>query len=278
MCYNHARFVGEAIESVLGQTYPHIELLVVDDASTDNSRQVIDEYQKRYPNIRVLYAERNQGHCRMFNQALRKVRGDYVIDLAADDVLLPERISQGINDLEEAGKAYGVHYGDAMYISDAGSELGLHSDRYPHPSVLNGDVYLHLISRYFICPPSVMFRKEVLDALQGYDETLQYEDFDILIRAARSYRFFYTPRVLIKRRVLSTARSRAQFRLFSRHSRTTYRVCRKIMDMNRSQQEQQALNKRLLYEMRLNLRLLNFDMAWRFAQLWMENRKKCYHP
>ncbi len=274
LCYNHARFVSRAVQSVLQQDYPHVELWVADDASTDNSRDLICNLQQRHPQIHVFLNEVNEGHCRIFNKVFSKTRGRYIIDLSADDLLMPERIRRGVEELERKGEAFGIHFGDALYIDEYGRELFLHSEKYPHASVPQEDVYAALVSRYFICPTTVMFRREVLEHCGGYDEHLHYEDFDILVRAARKYKFVYSPEVLVKRRIVRTATSRKQFRIFSRHSYTTLTVCRKIMDLNRTEAERRALQRRLWYELRLNMRLLNVDVAWQLLQLLVQNSRK----
>lgn len=271
LCYNHARYVKEAVDSVMRQNWPNVELLVVDDASTDNSREAIGALAEKYPRIKVQFNEVNMGHCRSFNQMFRQSKGDFVIDLAADDVLMPGRIQTGVEELLIAGRNYGVHFGDAIYINEQGEELGLHSGKYPHATVPEGDIYKELISRYFICPPTLMFRRSVLEALGGYDENLHYEDFDVLVRAARQFYFKYSPQVLVKRRELKGARSSAQFRLFSRHSLSTLAVCRKIMKMNHTEEERKALQQRLRYEIGLNLRLLNADVVWHLTRLYFKN-------
>lgn len=276
LCYNHARFLEGAVVSVVRQTWPNIELWVVDDASTDNSRAVINDLLKKYPQIKVHFNPVNRGHCRSFNQVFRQSRGDFIIDLAADDVLSPERVEKGVRELELAGEKYGVHFSDAIYINEQGEELGRHSEKYPHHTIPEGNLYMELIRRYFICPPTLMFRRRVLETLGGYDEDLHYEDFDVLIRSARQFYFRYSPEVLVKRRVLKGAGSGAQFRLFSRHSLTTLAVCRKIKQLNRNEMERIALQQRLRYEIGLNLRLLNVDVVWQLVKLYFRNSRMKY--
>lgn len=276
LCYNHARFAEEAVRSVLGQTYQPVELILVDDASTDNSRQVIERIVSQYPHIRVLFQEQNTGHCRAFNRALTCAAGDFIIDLAADDRLLPNRIETGVRQLQQAGKQYGVHFSDARYIDEAGRFMYLHSQKYPHATIPSGDLYQALIRRYFICPPTLMFTRQLMDELGGYDEALSYEDFDFLIRASRQVYFRYTVEPLVEKRVLPDGKSKKQFEFFSRESATTLRVCEKIMAMNRSVAEQEALSGRILYEMKLNARLLNFGMVKKYFALWHRNRELRY--
>lgn len=276
LCYNQGRFVEEAVQSALQQTYPNIEVLVVDDASTDDSVQRIKAIAANQPSVKTLFLKTNHGHCRAFNKGYGMVTGDFIIDLAADDVLLPERVAIGVTELEKAGPGYGVHFSDAEYINASGEHLFNHSENYPHETIPSGYIYRELIRRYFICPPTMLFRRSVLEALGGYDESLRFEDFDFWIRSSRQFSYVYSPKVLVKKRVVTSAQSRRQFRLFSRESATTYKVCEKIMKLNRTRVEQEALSKRILYEIRLNTRLLNFGLVKRYFQLWNKNRDLVY--
>lgn len=84
--YNYGRFIDDAIESVLNQTYDNIEIIVIDDGSTDNSKAVIDSYIKNNDNIRVIYRE-NMGVVKTRNQAIEETKGEYYIQLDADDYI-----------------------------------------------------------------------------------------------------------------------------------------------------------------------------------------------
>lgn len=275
LCYNHAEYVREAIDSVLKQTHAPVQLIVVDDASTDNSVAIIEEIVKENPVIEFISLKNNIGNCRAFNVGLAKAKGEFLIDLAADDLLLPHRIETGVRVLAQTGKEFGVHFSDAELISSSGQLLGLHSTRFPHASIPQGDIYKELISRYFICPPSMMFTRAVMNVLGGYDETLSYEDFDFWIRSSRFTQYVYSPMSLVKKRVLKSALASEQSKKFSKHSRTTYQVCEKILALNRTHDEQKALRNRILYEIRTNLTLLNIGVVIKFiVLLWKSFRKE----
>jgi glycosyltransferase involved in cell wall biosynthesis len=107
LCYNQDRFVQEAIQSVFEQTYPAIQLIVLDDGSTDESVQRIKKSLVDRPACKFVTNERNQGYTKALNQALTFVSGEFVIDLAADDILLPSRIEEGVMAFEKAGIKYG---------------------------------------------------------------------------------------------------------------------------------------------------------------------------
>src|SRR5687768_13059955 len=277
LCYNQGRFVREAIQSVIQQTYPNLQLLVVDDASSDDSVQTINDCIRTYPQIKFFSLPRNVGNCKAFNIALAHVKGEFVIDLAADDELLPERIAQGVRALVTAGSEYGVNFTDALWINELGEGLRQHSHRFPHNVVPRGDIYREAITKFFICSPTMMFRTEVIRSLGGYDESLHYEDFDFIIRAARNWKYCYTPEVLVKKRVVTGSMSQKQFSFFSSQQASTLRICQKIMALNRTREEQSALSKRILYEMRVCLRLLHLSLVLKYALLLLENARMRYH-
>lgn len=273
LCYNQSRYVQKAIESVLNQSYTNIQLIVMDDASTDDSVEVIKQLVSKHPSVEFLQLQNNLGNCKAFNKGLSLAKGEYLIDLAADDVLLPMRTDEGVKALQLAGKTYGVHFSDTEMIDEKGEHLYFHSERFPHERIPQGDIYKELINRYFICPPSVMFTREVIQQLGGYDETLSYEDFDFWIRSSRKFKYAYSPTVLVKRRITENALAKKQFRIFSGHSRTTFKVCEKILELNKTPEEQKALSGRIFYEMKLNLRLLNIGIVVKYFFLWLRNKQ-----
>jgi glycosyltransferase involved in cell wall biosynthesis len=276
LCYNQARFVRDAIRSVLTQTYENIELIVVDDASTDNSVKEIREELRNHTEVKFIQLPTNKGNCRAFNHALSFATGEYLIDLAADDILLQERIAKGVVALTEGLDTFGVNFTDAEWIAEDGTHVYRQSDRFPHQSIPTGDIYKPLIERFFICSPSMMFSRRVIDVLGGYDELLAYEDFDFWIRSSRLFKYCYTPEVLIKKRIVKRSMSEKQFTRRSPQLRSTYRVCEKILDLNRSDDEKQALAKRIRYEIRLCLKLFNFSLALDYTRLYWRNRSRKY--
>jgi glycosyltransferase involved in cell wall biosynthesis len=271
LCYNQAEFVQEALTSVLIQSYPNIELIVVDDGSTDNSEKVIQQFVIQNPSIQFLPLKQNLGNCKAFNKGLALSKGAFIIDLAADDVLLPDRTTKGLKALEALGPEYGVNFSDAEWIAENGKHLYLHSKRFPHHHIPQGDIYRNLISKFFICPPTMMFRRSVIEYLGGYDENLAYEDFDFWIRSSRKFLYCYTPEVLVKKRVAENSLSSKQSKNLNPQLRSTYLVCKKIFALNRSNEEQRALSRRILYEFKVCVQLLDFTTAFKYVRLWLRN-------
>ena len=271
LSYNHQRFVREAVESVLGQTYGNIQLILVDDASTDASQRVISDLIVEYPDIEHVLLSENVGNTKAFNMGLSLCRGDFIIDLAADDVMMPDRIEKGVTQLIQAGNEYGVNFTNAELIDEAGRHLRYF---YPVDATLtalkppkDGDVYADLIGRYFINSITMLSRREVFDALNGYDETLAYEDFDFWIRSARKFKYLYTDKPLVKYRQVSHSMSSRQYAFRSRQMESTYRVCMKIQELNEHAHEKKALQRRIYYEMKQAVRYGNVKLFVQYLTL-----------
>jgi len=270
LCYNHQAFVKRAIDSVLQQTYDNIELIVVDDASPDQSQKIILAASKA-DGFQTIFNEKNVGNCKSFNIGLTQSKGKYVIDLAADDVLLPTRIEIGVAQLEQKGETYGVHFCDANLIDKHGQTLGTHYKRDENGSLLenvpSGDIYVQLVEKYFICTPTMMMRRQVLEELNGYDEALRYEDFDFWVRSARNYKYAFSDEILVNKSMLGQSLSAVQHQKKNLHALSTAKVCEKILSMNKTDKENRALLKRVTYELKWALITENWEVSKKFIQI-----------
>ncbi|AXE21011.1 glycosyltransferase family 2 protein [Runella rosea] len=248
-CYNHELFVRESLLSVIQQTYSAIQLIVIDNASTDESRRVIQRLVDEYPEIVFIRNTHNIGLCRAFNQGLGEATGKYVIDLAADDVMPPNRIEMQVQAFENLPKEYAVVFSNAAYIDSSGVKLGYHyalrANGHAKGQVPTGDIYKEILRRYFICTPSIMMRKSVLMKLGGYDENLSYEDFDFFIRSAHDYKYHYIDEVLMYKRVLDDSLATQFYRIGNPMLRSSWEVCNKAYDLSRSQEEYDILANRI---------------------------------
>ena len=265
LCYNHERFLKEALDSVLAQTYQNMELIVVDDMSTDNSAAIIQEYTRKYPQINYISTGKNLGNTKAFNMGWRASKGKFVIDFATDDVLLPERVEKQVNQFQKVSSNYGVVYSDANYINDCSEHLYCHSQKFK--AAPDGDVFSEVIGRYFICPPTMMMRREVLEELGGYDETLAYEDFDFWVRSARNWNYSYLPEVTTKRRLHEHSLSQKLYSSEGRMLLSTIKVCEKAVALVETPSEKNALIKRLKYEIRHAYLTNHFTETAQFLKL-----------
>ena len=270
LCHNQQKYVGAAIRSVLTQTYENIELIVVDDASTDGSQQEIESAIKD-TNAKFISISEIRGNCAAFNQGFHMSKGQFIIDLAADDLLLPKRIEEGINDFANANKEVGVHFSDAFLINENGDIARTFYKRDIDGQLINspasGDVFESLIRSYFICAPTMMIKREVLDELNGYDEALTYEDFDFWIRSSRNFKYHFNAAPLVKKRDVPNSLGKTQFALRSKHLQTTFKVCNKALDLCRNEQEYLALISRCKYEIKQCVKTLNLGLISKYRHL-----------
>lgn len=270
LCYNHKSYLEEAIGSVLSQTYPNIEIIVVDDASTDGSKQVLRGICKEN-NLRFLDLQVNIGNCAAFNKGFFQSKGKYIIDFATDDVMTPTRIERQIKRFEELEDGYGVIFSNAKIVDDSGNYLRDHFQLDKNgdlvKSVPEGDIYAHLLSTYFISPPTMMIRREVLEDLGGYDESLAYEDFDFWVRSSRDYKYAFQNECLMNVRKARGSKSSLLYGTGDKQLLSTYKVCLKAAALNRNKVENQALINRIRYEARHAVLTGNFIEADLFFAL-----------
>jgi glycosyltransferase involved in cell wall biosynthesis len=174
-CYNHAHFLGEAIASVINQTYPHIETIVVDDGSTDHSAQVAAAYSS------VRYIQQNNlGLSRSRNVGLSHSKGAYIVFLDADDCLFPDAINIGLRALASRN--------DCVLTFGLFVNVGLKQ----HIQKLSRDTnygYKELLQRNLIeNPGSVLYRRWVFAEIGGFDEANSpAADYDLYLRVAHQF-------------------------------------------------------------------------------------------
>jgi glycosyltransferase involved in cell wall biosynthesis len=177
-CYNGGRFLREAIESVLHQTFPAAEVVVVNDGSTDDTGAVARSYgQVRY------VEQRNQGAPAARNTGIRATTGDLLVFLDADDRLQPHALATGVESLAEHPE-WAFVSGNVRVVDESGSPRSMREPRAP-----SGDLYLELLrSNYIWTPGVVMYRREVLRAVNGYVTWAGASaDYELNLRIARQY-------------------------------------------------------------------------------------------
>ena len=177
-CYNQARFLGEAIESVLTQTYPRVEIIVVDDGSTDHTANVA----ALYPAVRYVH-QANQGLAAARNTGLRASLGHILIFLDADDRLTPETAEHGVHHLLNSPESALVS-GRYRYIKEDGTILNEYSQEPTAP-----DPYAAFLrGNYVGMHGTVAYRRSALEAEGGFNTALRAcEDYDLYLRLARRY-------------------------------------------------------------------------------------------
>lgn len=187
--YNAEAFIGQAIESVLAQTYPHWELVIVDDGSADRT----NEFALRYsdPRIKVMQQE-NKGEAAARNTALKNIQGEFLAFLDADDLYLPNHLEFLIGYLLANEKMAGI-YGDGYYIDPDGSRLQTLSSRRRGP--FEGDLFEEVVygSDVFGPPACVMLRTNLIAShdLKFDDNIVIGPDWDFFTKYAEIGMFGY---------------------------------------------------------------------------------------
>lgn len=177
-CYNHGRFLGEAIESVLAQGVADSEILVVDDGSTDDTSVIA----RRYPEVRYIFQE-NRGLSAARNAGMMASRGDFLVFLDADDRLLPGALESGLNCF---ARNPGSGFVSGRHVRVRAGRAGVPGRCRPLPSE---DHYLAFLrGNYIGMHATVMYRRTALLEVGGFDISLQAcEDYDVYLRIARAH-------------------------------------------------------------------------------------------
>lgn len=192
--YNMGRYLPEAVASVFGQTYSPLEIIVVDDGSTDDTANIVAYWEKdaRFRYIR----QKNMGQQRAKNRGIAEAAGDYIAFLDADDRWKPDKLQRQIP-LFGGDQAIGVVYSDAVFIDERGNETGRRDIRHPQ-----GRVTEALLHDNFVSFGSAVVSKQALDRCGAFDESLPMSiDYDLWLRISTEFEFRYVDDALLEYRI-----------------------------------------------------------------------------
>jgi glycosyltransferase involved in cell wall biosynthesis len=197
-CYNGEKYLEEALQSVLLQTYKDWELVMVNDGSTDSTERIIKSHMAAGKPI-VYHYQENAGLGSARKKALQLSSGSYIALIDQDDIWLPEKLEKQIRAFE-VDQSLGLVYSDSYFIDEDGKELGTAFKRSPPPA---GDPFLGLLThRNFMPCLTVLVRREAAQDVRGFNETLKYvEDYDLFLRIALKYKVSCIPEPLAKYRI-----------------------------------------------------------------------------
>lgn len=197
--YNHAKYISDAITSVLNQTFPHFEIIVVDDGSTDDSRKVVAEFGDR---VRYIW-QVNGGLSSARNTGIAQARGEFISVLDADDMYEPDFMSVLVPILQndsEVGAVYcGYRFVDVSDQPLPQVEARLIASDYLFQALLDGN---------FLVPESILVRKDCYDKVGPFDVKLSAcEDMDMWLRIAKQYKVLGVTNILARHRILPNSMS-----------------------------------------------------------------------
>ena len=192
--YNRANFLPRTIKSVLNQTFQDFELIIVDDCSTDNTQEVVKEFQKKDDRIRYIRLDKNSGApAHPKNIGIQNAKGEFIAFLDSDDEWLPDKIEKQL-ELFKKNSRLGFVSCNA-FIVDEGQNKKV---EYKIPK--SNNYFLSLLETDIICScSSVMVKKNVLDDVSYFDENFKVsDDWDMWLRISEKYDFDFVPKPLFE--------------------------------------------------------------------------------
>lgn len=189
--YNRAAMVLQAIEAALQQTLVPVEIVVADDASTDNTWHALTELSVIEPKVRVYRHDKNTGGVENWNFAIRQTTGDYIAWCSDDDRYLPDHLAASVAFLEAHPEIGLVHSGFQDSIETVnGSETHQRPLRFTQDTVLDRDSLLTYLTRYYdwpFHPSTIVMRRKVWKDVGPFDATYALADTDWFVRAVEKF-------------------------------------------------------------------------------------------
>lgn len=187
--YNADKFVNSAIKSILKQTHSNFELIIFDDGSSDQSREIINSFKD--PRIKKIFYNTNQGLIHILNEGLNISKGKYITRMDSDDIALPNRIEKQVDFLEN-NLDIGVCGSFARVISQEGELLNI----WKMPSNHN-DIKANLLEGAVLCHPTIMFRKKSIKGIYYSKDWRHAEDYELWTRLINKTKFHVLPEILL---------------------------------------------------------------------------------
>ena len=193
--YNNGNYIRDCLDSILNQTYKDIEIIVSDDCSTDNSFEIVKEYEKKYPEIvKVISSSINRGVARTRHEAILQAKSKYITTLDSDDYFFDfcklEKEMDLIRSHKKEKSKDIFSFSNIVLVREDKSFITKRSDFEP---IKEGYLFDDIMSRSCMIPRDFIMKKSYYFELGGYDFSfLIYEDWDLKIRLAQKCEFCYT--------------------------------------------------------------------------------------
>lgn len=193
--FNAEKFIAEAIESILNQTFKNFEFIIVDDGSEDSTRDVIDSYDEKDERIKVLYNHSNKGLIYSLNRGLDEAKGEYIARMDADDISLPTRLEVQVSFMD-SNKEIGV---SSAWMKT----LGKSKEVVWQTPVTHEEIIARMFCHNCIWHPTAMIRKDTLDTYNlRYDSNHpKAEDYKLWLEIARYKKLANIPQILHRYRI-----------------------------------------------------------------------------
>lgn len=224
--YNGERFVREAVESILNQTFTDFEFIIIDDGSTDDTWRILTEYAAQDSRIILIRNEKNQGIASSVNRGLARARGKYIARMDADDVTVPERLARQVQFLENH-QEIGMVGSNMFFIDSFGNTR--HSN-WQRPQ-LHNLIKWRLCFENPIANQTILMRQSVVEQLNGYQTEYESfsEDYDLWQRMSEVTRLANLPEVFTYQRRDSEYKSNVSSRHSDRQYINSVRIAQRMM-------------------------------------------------
>lgn len=184
--YNRAHLVGRATQSVLNQTYKDFELIIVDDGSTDNTKDIIREFRKKDKRIKYIRHEKNRGGSAARNTGIKATRGEYIAFQDSDDEWLSEKLEQQMKIFKNVPSKVGIVYTGFLRIENSKKNYIPSS----WVSKKEGNIHNELLKGNFVTTQSIVTRKKCFMKAGLFDENLpRLQDWELVIRLSKYFEF-----------------------------------------------------------------------------------------
>jgi len=241
--YNAGKYISEAMESVLTQTYPSYEIIVVDDGSIDRTKETIDGLRVKGEvckiDIKYIYQE-NKGPAAARNKGIKEAKGDYIAFLDSDDLWLPEKLERQMALLRQSN--YAMVYSDMSHEVDGEEIYRSYLKEKKYKFYGNGDVYKQLLRENFIFTPTVIVKKAVIKSVGYFDERYKIcEDYKMWLKIAKDYKIGFLDEPLVIRRRNKSNITQDKFLFIA----SGINLFRELLDNNHDQKTKKIINNEL---------------------------------
>lgn len=282
-CLNHENFIFEALESVAKQTYTNIELIVINNGSSDDSQKKILEFIKENPQVKFINLEKTLTHNKVFNLAFKQSNGEFLIDLSGDDKLLPDCVEKQISFFKKQNSEVGLVFGNVLEINEKGVFLRNYFDvdengKVKDKSLFETNYEKLLKGGLCMCSVSAMLSRKYFEILGGYNENLFFEDLDYWLRLSFKYRIAFLDEFLVEKRFLENSFGNQTFKknkISDKINESLLIIFKEAINRNNKSQNKLLL-KRIHNRMEISFKNKDWKYFSKFSLLELKCRAEIY--
>ena len=203
-------FIAKAIESVIHQTHQNLHIIIIDDGSTDDTKDTVYRFSNLYPSKINYYYQNKQGPAAARNTGIKKSSNKYIAFLDADDIWLPEKLEKQLLKFKNSPDI-GFVYCDNYFIDQSGNII---KDYVRKVKLIEGDILLDFFMDFFLITSGIMLKRTCIQKIGMFDKNLAVgEDFDFFLRLAQHFTAGVVKEKLFKRRVWKGSLSKQDYEL-----------------------------------------------------------------